>query len=336
MKPDLLALLRCPFTAQPLQLADAELARGRVESGQLVTPDGARRYPIVSFIPRFVPGSNYAENFGFQWNRFRRTQLDSHSGQPISHDRFYRFTGWQPDELRGRWVLDVGCGAGRFTEIALAAGAHVVALDFSGAVDACWANHAHHPLLDVVQADIYRLPFQPGQFDYVYCLGVLQHTPDVQAAVEALPPQLGPGGRLAVDVYPKLAVNPLLPRYLLRPVTTRMEPGTLFRAIERAVPVLLPLSRTLGRIPGVGRQLRHLVPVANYDGIFTLSREQQREWSVLDTFDWFGPRYDQPQSATDLRAWLEASGLDEVWVERLGFLVGRGRRPVVRQAPAHA
>ena len=36
----------------------------------------------------------------------------------------------------GKWVLDAGCGMGRFAEIALKIGAQVVALDYSNAVDA--------------------------------------------------------------------------------------------------------------------------------------------------------------------------------------------------------
>jgi SAM-dependent methyltransferase len=125
-----------------------------------------------------------------QWNHFAKTQLDSHSGHPISADRFWTSTGWNPDALKDRWVLDVGCGSGRFAEVALAAGAQVVALDYSSAVDACAANLGHHPRFHVIQGDIYALPFAPGSFDFVYSLGVLQHTPDVARAFAALPPML--------------------------------------------------------------------------------------------------------------------------------------------------
>jgi 2-polyprenyl-3-methyl-5-hydroxy-6-metoxy-1,4-benzoquinol methylase len=336
LKQESVARLRCPRSGSPLHLEGAQLRDGRVEAGELVSADGAHRYPIVRFVPRFVPADNYAGNFGFQWNRFRRTQLDSWSGQSISRDRFYAFTGWTPEMLQGRRVLDVGCGAGRFTEVALAAGAEVTALDYSSAVDACWANHGPHPMLEVVQGDIYALPFEPGGFDFVYCLGVLQHTPDPHAAFRALPPQLRPGGSLAADLYPREALNILHPRYWLRPLTTRLPQQTLFSIVERLVPVLLPVSDAIGRIPRVGLTLRKLVPVANYSGVFDLSREQLTEWSVLDTFDWYSPRYDQPQSAVELERWLRDAELSEAWVGRLGFHVMRGRRAPAARSGAES
>src|SRR5207244_9916564 len=141
--------------------------------------DCGASYAIVGFVPRFVPAENYAGNFGFQWNRFSKTQLDSNTGVPISRQRLFGSSGWAPEDLAGKLVLDVGCGAGRFTEAALSAGARVVSIDYSSAVDACYNNFAPNPRLNVMQADIYALPFRPAQFDFIYCLGVLQHTPDV-------------------------------------------------------------------------------------------------------------------------------------------------------------
>jgi 2-polyprenyl-3-methyl-5-hydroxy-6-metoxy-1,4-benzoquinol methylase len=300
-----------------------------LESGEIACVGCTKTYPVIRGIPRFVPLENYAGSFGFQWNRFRQTQLDSVTGTPISRDRLLRFTGWNPEELVGKLVLDVGCGAGRFAEVALSLGARVVAVDYSTAVDACASNLGLQPGLDVVQADIYHLPFAPGTFDFVYCLGVLQHTPDVAGAFSALPPQVKPGGRLAVDVYAKLALNWLWPKYWLRPLTKRLPQDTLFRLVEHAVPVLLPVSEGLRRIPFFGGRLRYLVPVANYRGVFPLSDAQLREWALLDTFDMLSPRYDQPQSAATLRAWFERAGLRDVWAGRLGFVVGRGTRPTV-------
>src|SRR5262245_14200600 len=286
MKTAVLDLLRCPKSGQRLTLADGSRLGDDIETGWLVSSDGRYRYPIRTGVPRFVPESNYADNFGMQWNAFRRTQLDSHSGHPISAERFWRTTGWSQEDLRGEWVLDAGCGAGRFAEVALSAGARVVALDYSSAVDACYANLNHHPHLHVVQGDIYALPLARGSFKFAYSLGVLQHTPDVARAFAALPPMVAPQGRLCVDYYAKSWKSALLPKYWLRPITKRLAKPTLFALLEKTVPLLLPVSKVAGKVPVLGRGLKRLVPVANYVGDLPLNDQQQLEWSLLDTFDW--------------------------------------------------
>lgn len=316
----LLRILRCPFCQAGFSFEGTSLRCGGC----------TRHFPVVAGIPRFVPAENYAASFGFQWNRFRRTQLDSHSGSPISANRFARETGWTRTELAGKLVLDAGCGAGRFSEIALADGATVVAVDYSNAVDACRAN-LPDANLHVVQADLYALPFAPASFDYVYSLGVIQHTPDVERAVKSLAVALKPGGELVVDVYAKHWRSWLHPRVWLRPITTRMDSARLFRAVERLAPALLRLSNLVGAIPIAGRHLRRFVPVANYRGQLSLSAAQLREWAVLDTFDWLAPRYDQPQTADTLRRWFTESGLVETAVFAADHLTARGRRP--RMAP---
>ena len=104
MKTELLELLCCPETGQRLKLeADFNNAE-EVETGWLVSEDGRHRYSIHEGIPRFVPESNYADNFGMQWNHFRQTQLDSHSGHPISANRFWKATGWRPEDMKGHLV----------------------------------------------------------------------------------------------------------------------------------------------------------------------------------------------------------------------------------------
>lgn len=326
MKLELLNLLACPACQSGLRSESERETAGEIETGTLICSGCDARFPIVAFVPRFVPPENYSSSFGFQWNRFRDTQLDSVTGQPITRDRFFAQSGWAPAEMAERWTLDLGCGAGRFAEVALDAGSRLVAVDYSSAVDACRANLGTHPRLDVVQADVYRLPFKRQRFDFVYCFGVLQHTPDVHGAVAALVEQIAPGGRIAVDLYPQLALNVVWPKYWLRPLTRRIPAERLFPLVSRMVDVLWPVSLALGRTPGIGRKLRHALPIANYEGLLPLTPRQLKEWAVLDTFDMLAPAHDHPQSAATLQAWLQAARLAEIEVFRRGLVVGRGRR----------
>jgi SAM-dependent methyltransferase len=327
MHAELLSILRCPRTGQLLELVEPEYQGERVYRGWLRTRDQTLRYAIRDFVPRFAPESNYADNFGMQWNKFRKTQLDSSSGTPISSDRFWASTGWSPESISGHYVLDAGCGAGRFAEVAVRAGARVVALDYSSAVDACFANLGHHDNIDVIQGDIYCLPFARGTFPYVYSLGVLQHTPDVGRAFAALPPMVADGGRLCVDFYGRRFGTLLHSKYVFRPITKRMPKQRLLHALQKAVPVLLPVSRAIGSIPLLGTALKRLVPVANYAGVYRLTPQQIEEWALLDTFDMLAPEYDQPQRAKTVRLWSEAAGLSSIEVFQAGHLVARGVKP---------
>lgn len=324
MKTELLELLRCPKTGQRLRLENSNSDAQEIEDGWLVSVDGRERYPVLRGIPRFVPQSNYADNFGMQWNHFRQTQLDSHSGHPISTERFWLATGWKPEQLKDQWVLDAGCGAGRFAEVALLAGAKVVALDYSSAVDACYTNLMRHANLHVVQGDIYALPFAPETFPFVYSLGVLQHTPDVAKAFASLPPMVRGRGRLCADFYWNRFRTMMHAKYLFRPITKRMSQSKLFGLLVRWVPSLLALSQMLGRVPLIGRLLKRIVPVADYTGRYPLSEKQLREWALLDTFDMLAPSYDNPQSESTVRKFFEEARLVNIEIAHCGHLVGRG------------
>lgn len=326
MKVELLNLLRCPVTREPLTLESPEPATGDIQTGWLVARGGQRRYPIRGGIPRFVSESNYADNFGMQWNQFRTTQLDSHSGHAISAERFWSFTQWRPEDIRGKWILDAGCGAGRFAEIALQAGAKVVAIDLSNAVEACYANLRQYDGLHVVQANLYELPFGADTFPFMYSMGVLQHTPDVEKAFRALPPLLLPGGRICVDYYPKTWKSALLPKYFLRPITKRVPKPMLFSVLKKVVPALLPVNRAFATVPVAGIPLKRLIPIVDYHGELPLTKQQHEEWALLDTFDMLAPEYDNPQTMKTARRWMEESGLRDVEVVDMGLVVARGRK----------
>lgn len=324
---ELLEILQCPRTGLPL----THTMNSDPESGGefCLSPDGAYRYFITSGVARFVDQDNYANNFGKQWNHFSKTQLDSHSGHTISKDRFWSATNWAPEELEGKWILDAGCGAGRFAEIALDAGANVVAVDYSSAVDACWSNLSHYSNLHVLQADIYALPFKDAVFDYVYSLGVLQHTPNVEEAFKALPRVLKPGGKICVDYYWKRFRTILHAKYAFRPITTRMSQQRLFELLQRYTPAMLKTSQILGKVPLAGRVLKRIVPVADYTGRFPLSDVQLKEWALLDTFDMLAPTYDSPQTRSAAAAWMRETGMEDVEVLHASHLVARGTKPIL-------
>ena len=104
---EVLAILRCLD-------CQGGLASG---AGGLVCLQCGREYPLLNGVLRFVDAQNYAGSFGFQWKLYSRTQLDDASSQR-SERAFRRRTGFRPEDLAGKLVLDVGCGMGRFAEVA--------------------------------------------------------------------------------------------------------------------------------------------------------------------------------------------------------------------------
>jgi SAM-dependent methyltransferase len=271
-----------------------------------------------------VPASNYADSFGFQWNTHARTQLDSHSGLPISRNRLREALGDEAGLSRER-VLEAGSGAGRFTEVLASTGADVVTFDFSTAVEANARNRIGSRNVHIFQGDIFNIPLEESSFDTVICLGVLQHTPRPREAFRSLAKFVKPGGRLAIDVYRKDVAALLQWKYVLRPITRRMRKEQLYRVIQAVTPPLVPIAKLLRRV--AGRVGARLVPIVEYSYL-GLSDELNVQWAILDTFDMYSPAHDHPQSVDTVMSWFKEVGFTEVRVWRgANGVVGTGRRP---------
>lgn len=330
MRPQSLERLVDPGTGALLEIKSITAEEhSEIKTGELMAADSGNLYPIKHFIPRFVPDDDYAASFGEQWNRYRRTQLDRFNGTTLSRDRLFEGTGWSPAELIGQSVLEVGCGAGRFTQVLLDAGAELCSFDYSSAVDACWLNNGPNERLTLAQADLYQIPFQRGFFDKVFCYGVLQHTPDVKAAFMSLIPFLKPGGKLAVDLYRKSPwITRWTSKYWYRPITRRMSRDLLRRLVEWYVPRWIPIDNALQRVRVLRYAVPAIVPCWNYTGMLPLTPEQIKGWAILDTFDALSPKYDSPQTEATLAAWCEEAGLEQVQIRAAGNgLICTARKP---------
>lgn len=100
-------------------------------------------------------------------------------------------------ELRGKAVVDVGCGGGILTEAMAGAGAAVTGIDMADAPLAVARLHqaesgAEVEYLKTRAEDL--ADGRPGQFDVVTCLEMLEHVPDPAAVIEACRTLVKPGG----------------------------------------------------------------------------------------------------------------------------------------------
>jgi SAM-dependent methyltransferase len=326
MRRTLLPLLVCPECRRGLSPEAATEESGEIVSGTLRCAEG-HAFPIKDSIPRFVPSENYAESFGFQWNRFARTQLDTEGGK-LSEERFFTQTRW-PRELRGELIVEAGAGAGRFTPHAASTGATVISLDYSNAIEAARRNNVHFENVHFLQADIRKLPLANALADRAFCFGVLQHTPDPDASFQALLPLLKTGGALAVDVY-RLSWRCLLyGRYFLRPITKRVPPRQLFPLVHSYVKALYPTIGVLHKAIGPrALVLSSVLALSDYRSVWDLPPERLEELALLDTFDALSPAHDHPRTAGRVRRWFEQARCSRIELdERPGLVVGRGFMP---------
>jgi SAM-dependent methyltransferase len=103
----------------------------------------------------------------------------------------------------GSRVLEAGCGTGAQTVILAGRSprAEFACIDVSGrsvAEAARLARTAGAANVRFLNADIFRLPFQPACFDHVFVCFVLEHLSDPGGALQALRTVLRPGGSLTV------------------------------------------------------------------------------------------------------------------------------------------
>jgi len=305
--------LRCHEHQEALNVEHSE----QVElSSALICRSGCRT-PVVNGIPRFVDSADYAASFGLQWNAFSKTQLDSYSGTTISKDRLSRCLGGPLEMLEDKCVLEVGCGAGRFTELMLGAGARVFACDLSSAVEANYNNCQRWPDYFVCQADVRKLPVRPHSFDFVVCLGVIQHTPSPEESIQHLARCVKPAGTLVIDHYSSNHAN-LLQRNLRR-LFIRLPARVAKELALDLARALLVLHRLLWMdrrgMKQIRSCLRLISPLSDYyDAYPKLNRDLLTEWALLDTHDYLTDYYKHLRSSEEIRNCLTSCGLVDLEV----------------------
>jgi 2-polyprenyl-3-methyl-5-hydroxy-6-metoxy-1,4-benzoquinol methylase len=316
-----------------------DLTQSEDSSGNIYLESKTRKYPVINSIPRLlVDRDNYAAAFGEQWLRWRKTQLDSYSGTTITRDRLHRCL--KKDGLRllsqaksPVHVLEVGCGAGRFTEILLEfPSVRLTSLDFSSAVEANQLNfpqdvNKHR----IVQADVMQPPFESQQYDMVVCLGVIQHTPNPESTISKLFEQVKPGGLLVLDHYTfeirrltKITAN------LIRPMIKRLPSGTRFWVVEKLVDTFFPIHKAIRNIPFAQQIFSRISPITTYFHAYPQIPESlQKEWSLLDTHDGLTDWYKHLRSLGQIKATLEKIGAIDLTVDKGGNgIEAVCRRPV--------
>jgi 2-polyprenyl-6-hydroxyphenyl methylase/3-demethylubiquinone-9 3-methyltransferase len=138
----------------------------------------------------------YERNGKDWWNPRSKT---FRSLQSVNAFRVGLIRDWIGNRLEGALVVDLGCGGGLLAEPLLASGARVVGIDLSQTSLRTAAGRPGTQLRLYLRGDLARPPVADGVADLVVLADVLEHVPDVEAAVAAAARIVKPGGLVYVN-----------------------------------------------------------------------------------------------------------------------------------------
>ena len=263
---------------------------------------------IASFRIDVDPNVDLAtvRSFGEEWTKFGR--FSKEEIERIGDEYFDVVDGSMLDQ--DSYVLDLGCGSGRWSRYVASRCRFVEAVDPSAAVIAANAQTRELDNLRVTRASVGTLPFEDESFDFILCLGALHHIPDTRGALASATRKLRPGGWILLYVYYALDNRGVAYRSLfwmsdtIRRGVSRL-PGSVKRLVcdGIAVAVYLPLVLVARGIGGVfGLRAAQRVPLHYY---------ADKTWNVIrnDALDRFGTPLEQRFTRDEISEMMKSCGL---------------------------
>lgn len=286
---------------------NCESCYGLEVEGAVVVCSSGHAFPVEGGVPRLLldrqlesaESRSIRESFSAQWDHYDYDAEDRTWGQTIEKrlDDFLRMVDHRPDELRGKLVLDAGCGNGVLSRNITRWGCEVLAADISDSVEGAYRHFAAqgNDRTHFVQADLMNPPFRPETFDIVFCAGVIIVTPDSKRTFDQVVRALAPGGTIFVWLYWR-------------------EPGVKYR-------IKTALRRTLTPLPLVVKRAVSFAFVAQ-----AMARQQLRvmvrrqgdrprlRWRehFVVQHDFFTPRYRWEHTPDEVHQWYRDLGFTDI------------------------
>lgn len=263
--------------------------------------------------------------FGQEWSEYDQVALGTQDLQSIFDSYFAIFPFEDlPADAEG---FDLGCGSGRWADLALAKVGRLHCIDPSELA----LNVARRRLVGrqgavFHQASVDGMPLADDSQDFGYSLGVLHHVPDTAGAIAACVRKLKRGAPFLVYLYHSFDNRPFWYRPLwvatdvARKGISRM-PFPLRKSVTSIIAALVywPLARTAKLAEHLGCN------VVDYP----LSIYRDRDFYVMrtDALDRFGTRLEHRFSRAEIEQMMSAAGLEQIrFSERPPFWVACGRR----------
>lgn len=303
MHKKFLQILKCPNTHKDLLLEIVKQKNEIVTEGFLFTDDNKHRYQIIKGIPRFVDSNNYSKSFGWQWKKWGKIQFEENNiGKPMQNhttNMFNSVTEMNYSNLNNDYILEIGCGSGRFLDVLKEKDCTMVGIDNSASIDVTNSNlkNVDKSKLLLVQCDTYKLPFKDSSFNHIYTIGVLHHTPNPTKIIKNIYKILKHKGSFSLTVYNKNSY------YSLPNVNIWRKFFNLLNPIFGFYPALIYSYFSIIFLRPIARLNKFLDIIIRIP--FPFCNEDDFNWSLLDTFDSITPRFQNTYETYEVYSWLK-------------------------------
>lgn len=256
------------------------------------------------------------ESFSEEWDFFNYDSDKTWGWDMEERKRiFLDDLGLEGSSLKGKLLLDAGCGNGKLTAVVSNFDMEVVGLDISSSVVRANANkekysNSNNCFVHFIQGSLYTPPLQEKTFDLIYSSGVLHHTPDTRKTFKQVIPLVKRGGRVYIWVYGKRDIF----------IRTFFAHGRLLRDFI-STEALLSYCRFLAPFYKVGTGILSTFKIYEF-------RKRNLREITLDLFDAFSPKYNHHHSRREVCSWFEGENFKNIsvsGVQKHGFGV-RGDR----------
>jgi ubiquinone/menaquinone biosynthesis C-methylase UbiE len=157
-------------------------------------------HPISDFINIESEGNidkETVESFGEEWTKF--SSFDTAEIERMGNEYFDVLHHSSVD--KNSYVLDMGCGTGRWSYYLSPKVKFIEAIDPSNAVFSAASLTSGKSNIRITKAGVDNIPFADNSFDFIFSLGVLHHLPDTTGAIKKIYQKIKPGGYFLVYLY---------------------------------------------------------------------------------------------------------------------------------------
>lgn len=260
--------------------------------------------------------------FGDEWSRFDQTALTAEELDRM-FDNYFNIFPW--DKLpSGAVGFDLGCGSGRWAKLVAPRVGKLFLFDPSeDALSVARRNLSSFDNCEFTLAGAGDIPLDDESCDFGYSLGVLHHIPDTEAGLRECVTKLKKGAPFLLYLYYSFDNRPTWFRLIWRMSNIFRElicrlPKPLRYVFSQVLAALVyfPLARTALLCERLGADVAAL-PLSQYrNNSFYVMRN--------DALDRFGTRLEKRFSRDEIRAMMEASGLNNIVFSTRSFWTAVG------------